>query len=83
MTNKVRIKMGPIEFEAEGDSELIERERAQFFSLLPQAIVAVSPVVATPLLPVEATETEMIPLESEHTLLTEETPHEYTPLLRF
>lgn len=48
MTNKVRIKMGPIEFEAEGDSELIERERAQFFSLLPQAIVAVSPVVSTP-----------------------------------
>ena len=44
-TNKIHIKMGPIEFEAEGDSELIERERAQFFSLLPQAIVAVSPVV--------------------------------------
>ncbi|MBQ8619574.1 MAG: hypothetical protein IJ418_19000 [Clostridia bacterium] len=43
--NKVRIKFGPIEFEAEGDSELIERERSQFFSLLPQAIAAVSPVV--------------------------------------
>lgn len=45
MTNKIRIKLGPIEFEAEGDSELIEREREQFFSLLPQAITAVSPVV--------------------------------------
>lgn len=40
--------MGPIEFEAEGDSELIERERAQFFSLLPQAIMAVFPVVPQP-----------------------------------
>lgn len=48
-TNKIRIKMGPIEFEAEGDSDLIERERAQFFSLLPQAIVAVSPVVPQPI----------------------------------
>ena len=48
-TNKIRIKMGPIEFEAEGDSELIERERAQFFSLLPQAIIAVSPVVPQPI----------------------------------
>ena len=45
MANKIRIKLGPIEFEAEGDSELIEREREQFFSLLPQAIAAVSPVV--------------------------------------
>lgn len=45
MTNKIRIKFGPIEFEAEGDSDLIERERAQFFSVLPQAIMAVSPVV--------------------------------------
>ena len=48
-TNKIRIKMGSIEFEAEGDSELIERERAQFFSLLPQAIIAVSPVVPQPI----------------------------------
>lgn len=83
MTNKVRIKMGPIEFEAEGDSELIERERAQFFSLLPQAIVAVSPVVASPLLPAEATETEMFHSESKHTLLTGETPHEYTSIASF
>ena len=45
MANKIHIKLGPIEFEAEGDSELIERERAQFFTLLPQAIMAVSPVV--------------------------------------
>jgi len=46
MANRVRIKLGPIEFEVEGDSELIERERAQFFSMLPQAITAVSPVVS-------------------------------------
>lgn len=49
MSNKIHIKLGPIEFEAEGDSDLIERERTQFFSVLPQAIMAVSPVVpATP-----------------------------------
>ncbi|WP_410769511.1 hypothetical protein [Fontibacillus sp. BL9] len=47
MTNKLRIKLGTIEFEVEGDSELIEREREQFFSLLPTAINAVSPVVST------------------------------------
>jgi hypothetical protein len=47
MTNRVRIKLGPIEFEAEGDSELIEREREQFFNLLPIAINAVSTVVST------------------------------------
>lgn len=45
MSNKIRIKLGPIEFEAEGDIDLIERERTQFFSVLPQAIMAVSPVV--------------------------------------
>ncbi|WP_256832086.1 MULTISPECIES: hypothetical protein [unclassified Paenibacillus] len=45
MNNRIRIKLGPIEFEAEGDSELIQREREQFFSLLPQAITAVTPVV--------------------------------------
>lgn len=45
MSNKIHIKFGPIEFEAEGDSDLIERERTQFFSVLPQAIMAVSPVV--------------------------------------
>ena len=27
MSNKIHIKFGPIEFEAEGDSDLIERER--------------------------------------------------------
>lgn len=47
MGNKVRIKFGQIEFEAEGDSDLIERERQQFFNLLPNAIAAVTPVVAT------------------------------------
>ena len=45
MSNKLHIKMGPIEFEIEGESDLIEREREQFFKLLPQAILAVSPVV--------------------------------------
>lgn len=45
MNNRIRIKLGPIEFEAEGDSELIQREREQFFNLLPQAITAVTPVV--------------------------------------
>ena len=54
MSNKIHIKFGPIEFEAEGDSDLIERERAQFFSVLPQAIMAVSPVVpVSPTLPDE------------------------------
>ncbi|MHB8087408.1 MAG: hypothetical protein ACYDH2_04085 [Anaerolineaceae bacterium] len=37
--------MGPIEFEVEGDNDLIEREREQFFKLLPQAITTVTPVV--------------------------------------
>lgn len=46
MSNRVKIKFGQIEFEAEGDSELIERERQQFFNLLPHAIAAVSPVIA-------------------------------------
>ena len=46
MSNKVRIKFGQIEFEAEGDSDLIERERQQFFSLLPTAITAVTPIVS-------------------------------------
>jgi hypothetical protein len=58
MTNKIKIKMGPIEFEAEGDSELIERERAQFFSLLPQAITAVSPVVTRPIQLTDAVDIE-------------------------
>ena len=47
MSNKIHIKFGPIEFEAEGDNDLIERERTQFFSLPPQAIMAVAPVVPT------------------------------------
>ncbi|MBE0334951.1 hypothetical protein [Paenibacillus sp. 23TSA30-6] len=45
MTNRIKIKFGQIEFEAEGDSELIEREREQFFSLLPQAMLSVSPSI--------------------------------------
>lgn len=56
MENKVRIKMGIIEFEAEGDADFIERERQQFFSLLPQAITDVSPVVNQNVEYVEAVE---------------------------
>lgn len=48
MSNKLHIKMGPIEFEIEGDGDLIAREREQFFNMLPQAILAVSPVVPVP-----------------------------------
>lgn len=45
MTGRIRIKFGQIEFEAEGDTDLIEREREQFFSFLPQAINAVSSTI--------------------------------------
>lgn len=45
MNNRIRIKLGPNEFEAEGDSEFIQREREQFFSLLPQALTTLSPEV--------------------------------------
>lgn len=83
MTNKVRIKMGPIEFEAEGDSDLIERERSQFFSLLPQAILAVSPVVSTPSLVVENSETETFSSETENTLLLEKNSNVYTSIASF
>lgn len=83
MTNKVPIKMGPIEFEAEGDSELIERERAQFFSLLPQAIVAVSPVVSTPSLVDENSEINAFPLETESTLLPEKSSSVYSSIASF
>lgn len=83
MTNKVRIKMGPIEFEAEGDSDLIERERSQFFSLLPQAILAVSPVVSTPSLVVESTGIDTLSLEAENTLLPEEKVREYSSIASF
>ena len=83
MTNKVRIKMGPIEFEAEGDSDLIERERSQFFSLLPQAILAVSPVVSTPSLVVENSETETFSSETENTLLLEKNANVYTSIASF
>lgn len=48
MINRIRIKMGPIEFEAEGDSELIQREREQFFSALPQAARAITPAIVEP-----------------------------------
>lgn len=45
MENRVRIKFGEIEFEAQGDIDMIEREREQFFSLLPQAVNTVSQVL--------------------------------------
>jgi hypothetical protein len=83
MINKVRIKMGPIEFEAEGDSDLIERERSQFFSLLPQAILAVSPVVSTPSLVLESSGTDTFSIEAENTLLPEEKLREYSSIASF
>lgn len=83
MTNKVHIKMGPIEFEAEGDSELIERERAQFFSLLPQAIVAVSPVVSTPSFVNEDSEINAFPVEPESTILPEKSSIMYSSIASF
>jgi len=45
MINRIKIKLGQIEFEAEGESELIERERQEFFSILPHAITAVSSTI--------------------------------------
>ncbi|MBN1431759.1 MAG: hypothetical protein JW931_03205 [Methanomicrobiaceae archaeon] len=66
MTNRVHIKLGPIEFEVEGDIDLIEREREQFFSLLPQAISAVSPVVDKAQI-IEASG-EIIELDNSHDL---------------
>ena len=83
MSNKIHIKMGPIEFEAEGDSELIERERTQFFSLLPQAIMAVSPVVAKSSSLVEVAENEILPVESENTLLSTNSQCTYTSIASF
>ncbi len=84
MSNKLHIKMGPIELEIEGDSELIAREREQFFSLLPQAISAVTPVVPVPHQIIEAQEGEKSPL-----LLAEEpeessvTPQKYESLAEY
>ncbi|HZL82297.1 MAG TPA: hypothetical protein VFB98_02290 [Candidatus Deferrimicrobium sp.] len=49
MTNRIRIKMGAVEFEAEGDETLIERERERFFSFLPQISSLVTPVIEKPL----------------------------------
>lgn len=45
MSNKLRIKIGEIEIEVEGDNDLIERERQQFFSILPAAISSVSNIL--------------------------------------
>jgi len=43
MDNKVRFKMGEIEFEAEGDAEFIARERNEFVStLIPLAVDAMT-----------------------------------------
>ena len=42
MNNKVKFKIGEIEFEAEGSSEVVERERNVFLnSLLPAAVDAI------------------------------------------
>lgn len=86
MSNKVHIKFGPIEFEAEGDSDLIERERAQFFSVLPQAIMAVSPVVPASPSPLESEDIypqpERLP-ESIPALPVERTTGNYESLAGF
>jgi len=43
MLNKVKFKIGDIEFEAEGDAEIIERERKEFVTtLLPLAVDAMT-----------------------------------------
>ncbi|MBU8580141.1 hypothetical protein KM911_00325 [Bacillus paralicheniformis] len=42
MTNRIRIKLGSIEFEVEGDKDLIQNERQQFLNFLPQASAYVS-----------------------------------------
>jgi hypothetical protein len=39
---KLKIKFGEIEFEIEGDNEIIDRERKQFELLLPQTLSAIS-----------------------------------------
>ena len=40
MQNEVRLKIGEIEFEAKGDADVIERERNEFFKVLPLAVEA-------------------------------------------
>ncbi|WP_088186827.1 hypothetical protein [Desulfosporosinus sp. FKA] len=85
MSNRVRIKLGPIEFEVEGDSDLIERERAQFFSLLPQAITAVSPVVSNSSQMLEAAK-DIIEISDPPSLPTSElhdNPHSYDSIVAF
>lgn len=86
MLNKIRIKLGPIEFEAEGDSDLIERERTQFFSVLPQAIAAVSPVVPASPTPFESEDIYPQPArlpESAPMLSVEKTMSDYESLAGF
>jgi DNA-binding PadR family transcriptional regulator len=47
MQNKVRFKIGDIEFEAEGDAEIIERERKEFVTtLLPLAVDAMTRTIS-------------------------------------
>lgn len=59
MANRIRIKMGTVEFEAEGDDALIERERERFFSILPQVASLITPITEIPLqLPSPASEGE-------------------------
>jgi hypothetical protein len=46
MQNKVRFKIGEIEFEAEGDTEVIARERNEFVTtLLPLAVDAMTKII--------------------------------------
>lgn len=52
MQNKVRFKIGDIEFEAEGDAEVIARERNEFIStLLPLAVDAMTRTISNKQIP--------------------------------
>lgn len=55
MQNKIRFKIGGIEFEAEGDEDIIAREREEFISrLLPMAVDAMArTTVATTVIPIK------------------------------
>jgi hypothetical protein len=51
MANRIRIKIGTVEFEAEGDEALIERERERFFGVLPQVSSLIASATDKPLQP--------------------------------
>lgn len=72
MENKVKFKIGEIEFEAEGSAELIERERDIFLTtLLPAAVEAIKNTRGVEYQPSVIETTEMRPLLSQ---MSTETP---------